>query len=358
MLQFRVGMGNELVTDRAGHAQPLHDNASTTGEPMIVVTGGVHYDTMLRLPRLPRANDRISVEGTTLAPGGMGGNVAAVFARLGGRVRFAGAFARDDDGIALRRDLEVDGVDCAFASERDGPSRRGFILVGEAGERAIIGGWPPAQEPERAPGRPPGLEAPSRYPRWKGLDELLRGLIDKPGLFDPPVRGFALPSNFATPLLAQIPAELPIFIDTETGHFDGVGDETIWEVLCRATIVYANEENMQRLADRLGVGEIAALAEMIGGITVQTCGARGCTVYHNGDRYPVPGFAVESVDTTGAGDSFAAAFTLGYLRGWELEPTARYANAVAALSTTALGSRAGVRDAEGVAQFLEKRPSG
>jgi ribokinase len=346
-------MGIGLVTDRAGLAQPLHDNTADADEPMIVVTGGVHYDTMLRLPRLPRANDRISVEETTLAPGGMGGNVAAVFARLGGRVRFAGAFARDDDGIALRRDLELDGVDCAFASERDGPSWRGFILVGEAGERAIIGGWPPAQEPERAPGRPPGLEAPSRYPRLKGLGELIRGLIGKPGLFDPPVRGVALPSNFAPPLLEQIPAGLPIFIDTETGHFDGVADQTVWEVLCRAAIVYANEENMQRLADRLGVGEIAALAEMIGGITVQTCGARGCTIYHNGAVEQVPGFRVAAIDTTGAGDSFAAAFTLGYLRGWELERTARYANAVAALSTTALGSRAGVPDARGVDQLLQ-----
>lgn len=323
---------------------------------MIVVTGGVHYDTMLRLPRLPRANDRIGVEAMTLAPGGMGGNVAAIFARLGGRVRFAGSFAGDEDGIALQRDLEIDGVDCTYSSVREMGSWRGFILVGEEGQRAIIGGWPPAEELERAPGRPPGLEVPTRYARWKGLGELIRSLIDKPGLFDSPIQGFALPSNFAPPLLAHIPAELPIFIDTETGHFDGVENETVWEVLCRAAIVYANEENMQRLADQLGVGEIAALAELIGGITVRTCGARGCTIYHNGAAVPVPGFRVEAIDTTGAGDSFAAAFTLGYLRGWELERVARYANAVAALSTTALGSRTGVPDAGGVARFLEQQP--
>lgn len=322
---------------------------------MIVVTGGVHYDAMLRLPRLPRANDRISVVGTTLAPGGMGGNVAAVFARLGGGVRFAGSFACDEDGIALRRDLEIDGVDCSFASTREGPAWRGFILVGEEGQRAIIGGWPSLGELERAPGRPPGLEAPFRYPRGKGLAELIRGSVDKPELFDPPVRGFALPSNFALPLLERIPAELPIFIDTETGHFDGAENEAVWEVLCRASVVYANEENMQQLAARLGVGEVALLAEMIGGIAVQTCGERGCMIYHNGASLPVPGFQVDSIDTTGAGDSFSAAFTLGFLRGWELERAGRYANAVAALSTTALGSRAGVPGPEQVARFLEER---
>lgn len=343
------------MEERAGQAQPLRRD---TTEPTIVVTGGIHYDTMLRLPRLPRPNDRINVEGMTLAPGGMGGNVAATFARLGGRVRFAGAFACDEDGIALRRDLELDGVDCSFASTRDGGGWRGFILVGEEGQRAIIGGWPPAQELERAPGRPPGLEEPTRYPRWKGLGDLLRGMIDKPGLFDPPVQGFSLPSNFAVPLLSSIPVELPIFIDVETGHFEGLEASKIWEVLCRASLVFGNEVNLNQLASRLGVGDVATLAEMIGGITVQTCGDRGCAIYHNGSIAPVAGFAVNPIDTTGAGDSFAASFTLGYLRGWDLERAARYANAVAALSTTGLGSRAGVPCVDGVERFLEERFGG
>ncbi|CAN5433199.1 sugar kinase [soil metagenome] len=339
------------MEERAGQAQPLRSNGA---EPTIVVTGGIHYDTMLRLMRLPCANDRLSVEGMTLAPGGMGGNVAATFARLGGNVRFAGAFTRDEDGIALQRDLEIDGVDCSFASTREGLSWRGFILVGEEGQRAIIGGWPPAQELERAPGRPPGLEEPTRYPRWKGLGELLAGLIDKPGLFDPPVHGFSLPSNFVLPILPKIPADLPIFIDVETGHFEGLETSQIWEVLCRARLVFGNEENLIQLASRLGVEDVATLAEMIGGTTIQTRGDRGCAIYDNGTCIPVPGFAVQPVDTTGAGDSFAASFALGYLRGWDLERAARYANAVAALSTTGLGSRAGVPCAADVERFIEE----
>src|SRR5205085_1094072 len=95
----------------------------------------------LKLRRLPRANDRLRPSEVVLEPGGMAGNVASAFARLGGRVRYAGAFTADDDGAQLREALIRDGVDVRFARERPGPGGRGLILVGARGERAIIGGW-------------------------------------------------------------------------------------------------------------------------------------------------------------------------------------------------------------------------
>jgi ribokinase len=303
-----------------------------------VVTGGIHYDVLVRLPRLPQANDRLGITGMTLAPGGMGGNVAAAIARLGGRVRFAGFFASDADGIALRRDLEADGVDCAFATERPGESWRGFILVGEAGQRAILGGWPNLDALERGI----GLEVQPRKQRWQAYLELMPRLFDSAGLFDG-ADGVALPSNFAALLLPMMPPHLPVFIDVETGHFDHTPVDLIWETLCRATVVYANETNLCGLAERLGVGDIATLAELIGGVTVQTLGEQGCRVFAHGSSVTVPGVAVEAVDTTGAGDAFAGAFTLATLRGLGMSEAARFANEVAAQSVTGLGSRVGLK---------------
>lgn len=322
------------------HVQPLSqswERGDGSSEPLIVVTGGIHYDVLVRLPRLPHANDRLSVTGMTLAPGGMGGNVAAAIARLGGRVRFAGLFAGDADGMALRRDLAADGVDCSFATERSGESWRGFILVGEAGQRAIIGGWPNVEELERGP----GVELQPRRQRWQAYLDLMPHLFDAPGLFAG-ADGVALPSNFAAQLLPVIPPNLPVFIDVETGHFDGAPVDLIWETLCRSAVVYANEANLCGLARRLGMGDIAALAELIGGITVQTLGEQGCRVFAHGTSFTVPGVAVEALDTTGAGDAFAGAFTLATLRGWGMERAARFANEVAAQSVTGLGSRTGI----------------
>ena len=68
-------------------------------------------------------------------------------------------------------------------------------------------------------------------------------------------------------------------------------------------------------------------------------GADGCYVTGAGH---VPPVAVTAVDSTGAGDAFAAGLLYGLLEGWPLERSARLANAAGALATTAVGASAGV----------------
>lgn len=333
------------------------ETAGVAPEPTLIVTGSIHYDLILRLPRLPRPNDRLAPTGLTFAPGGMGGNVAAAVARLGGRVRFAGAFARDDDGAALRADLAREGVEVGFAGARDAAAgKRGFILVGEDGERAILG-WPnDAEHPERSPGQPPALvhtAAGSRHPGERRRD---RPFAASAGVFAPPVAGFACPADYAPAALPHLPPGLPLFVDVETGHVDGWDVAEVRALLRRATVVFANEENAALLAARLGGATVADVARQVGDVLVVTRGRVGCAVYRGGRRLTADGFRVEAVDTTGAGDCFAAAFALATLRGRSLAEAARFANGAAALSTRALGSRPGVPTAAELAAFLRDRP--
>jgi sugar/nucleoside kinase (ribokinase family) len=69
-----------------------------------------------------------------------------------------------------------------------------------------------------------------------------------------------------------------------------------------------------------------------------------------------PAFEVDVVDTTGAGDAFAAGFVAGVYQGWSLEKTARFANAVGALCVTGLGATGGVRSLEKTLDFMETTP--
>jgi sugar/nucleoside kinase (ribokinase family) len=71
-------------------------------------------------------------------------------------------------------------------------------------------------------------------------------------------------------------------------------------------------------------------------------GAEGCYIAGEGFERVVPAPAVESVDSTGAGDAFAAGFLYGRLAGWPLERTAAFANAAGALATTAVGAVEGI----------------
>jgi ribokinase len=88
---------------------------------------------------------------------------------------------------------------------------------------------------------------------------------------------------------------------------------------------------------------------------VSTLGDNGCQCFTSDLSVHVPGFPVDVVDTTGAGDAFHGAFIYGLLQDWSLEQTAMFANAVAAVNCTALGGRPGLPTLQEVRAFLEGR---
>ena len=68
-----------------------------------------------------------------------------------------------------------------------------------------------------------------------------------------------------------------------------------------------------------------------------------------------PAYRVEVLDTTCAGDSFAAGFLLGISRGWPLDESMRLANAAGALCTTQISHRA-ITSLEDVLQLMKAQP--
>ena len=86
-------------------------------------------------------------------------------------------------------------------------------------------------------------------------------------------------------------------------------------------------------------------------------GVDGCLVMSGeGQVIRLPAFQVDALDATGAGDAFAGGFIAGVWHGWELEKTARFANAVGALSVTGLGASGGVRSLAETLSFMENAP--
>jgi sulfofructose kinase len=85
-----------------------------------------------------------------------------------------------------------------------------------------------------------------------------------------------------------------------------------------------------------------ALHKRYGQLVVVTGGSDGSWLVGRGEAFHCPAFAIEAVDTTGAGDVFHGAFMYGLLQGWELPFVTRFASATAALKCRALGGRAGI----------------
>ena len=83
-------------------------------------------------------------------------------------------------------------------------------------------------------------------------------------------------------------------------------------------------------------------------------GGNGVIVADAARRVHVPGYAVNAVDATGAGDCFAGALLARLAAGDDVLAAARYANAAAALTTTGFGAVAPIPAPEQVQALLSK----
>jgi sugar/nucleoside kinase (ribokinase family) len=70
-------------------------------------------------------------------------------------------------------------------------------------------------------------------------------------------------------------------------------------------------------------------------------GQLGCASLDKGQLLEVPAFAIDPVDSTGAGDSFDAGFLHAWLRGWPLLECMRWGSACGSLSTRRTGGTSG-----------------
>ena len=84
-------------------------------------------------------------------------------------------------------------------------------------------------------------------------------------------------------------------------------------------------------------------------------GEAGCALAPAGDRFVLPAFAVPVVDSSGAGDAWAAAIVFGWRQGWPLPELSRFANAAGALCTQFLGATDGLAGVAAIDRFLENR---
>lgn len=134
------------------------------------------------------------------------------------------------------------------------------------------------------------------------------------------------------------------------------GGHDLLALLEQVDLFLPNEEEAWAIAGVDDTGQALRVLARRAGQVVVKCGAAGA-ISLDGDRIvPSPAFALDVVDTTGAGDSFDAGFLYAYvLRCLPLEEALRFANACGALSTTGFGGTTAQPTLEEVWTFLKER---
>jgi sugar/nucleoside kinase (ribokinase family) len=157
----------------------------------------------------------------------------------------------------------------------------------------------------------------------------------------------------SSPPLARTAKALGITMVLDAGHVrQGTTEllELVDYAVCSATFArdYTGLDDPEQAA--------AALVEHAPHVVI-TLGDQGL-VWHNhaGEHGRLPAYDVETIDTTGAGDSFHGAFAAGVAAGWDWPVILEYASATAALCCTRIGGRHGIPTAQEVKAFLDRSP--
>jgi ribokinase len=305
---------------------------STEELPLFLCIGDLDVDVLIEVDRLPTRDGKVNGVVMQKAPGGMAGNVAAALARLGSRVRVLGRVGDDADGAFAVRSLEQVGIDTSFVSRLAGVATFSCIsLLTPDGEKSLVKLMTSAYRPDASDLTEAALEG-VRHLHLTSIGDLAlcRGVVD------------AARSSGATASLdierADCPEDAAVLLDAING-FD---------------LIFCNAES-RAFVD-------AALQRPLAGLVpalVTTLGADGAQVETAEGRISSPGFTPKIVDTTGAGDCFAAACLHARLAArLDWKDAIRFANCAAALSTTGLGAQSALPTANQVAAYLSATSTG
>jgi sugar/nucleoside kinase (ribokinase family) len=246
---------------------------------MICSLGDLLLDVVVRLEG-PIAEDTDTYGRTKVGAGGQAANVAAWVAALGGEACFMGKRARDAGGRLVSNELLARGVKVAGPQVERGTGTVVSIATAD-GKRTMLS--------DR--GVAPELRPEELDDRWFESCERLH--LPAYSLLASPIREAALA---AARLAPSVSVDL-----SSTAAIRAVGVEELRGVIgeVRPDIVFANEDE-QALVGRLDVETL-----------VVKRGPRGCSVFTGGAERDYPAEPAELVDSTGAGDAFAAGFLLG-----------------------------------------------
>ena len=311
---------------------PLHPD-----KPFDVIAFGLNsVDYLCVVPEYPEYNTKKKMTAFSRQGGGQAATAMVACSRWGLRTKYMGKCGADEQGRLSLELIASEGVDVSDVIVADsGSNQFAFIMVDAAnGERTIV--W--NRGPELA------IDPSELGPEPFGAARVL--LLD----------GHEVPASIQAARWAR-EAGVPVVLDAER-----VKDGTD-ELVALTDVLLASSEFPGLYTgcsdDREALEAIGRLGPSFVGMTL---GREGSLARHRGRWFRTPGYAVESVDTTGAGDIFHAGFVYGMLQGWPVEKILRYANGAAALSCRALGGRAGIAGVAEVQALIEggagKRPAG
>jgi ribokinase len=297
----------------------------------VIGVGALNWDRLYRVDRFAAPGEEIVIREIKEEAGGSAANTIAALGRLGVDCGFVGKIGNDKESIDIINAFRGDGVDTAGIIKVDGITGTVLAFVDDAGERTM-------------------------YVDPSVNDTLHINDIDRDYISS---AKFLHISSFAGETSVETIKKLPdvkgnASLSFAPGFLCWRGLDFLMPLLKGCHILFLNEKEATALtgvsSEKVGESLLDVGVEKI----VVTRGERGSLVTDKKGLHSFSGIKTAVVDTTGAGDAFAAGFLFGTIRDLELSICAKIGNFVASNCIQHVGARNGLPARKDVDAFLEK----
>jgi sulfofructose kinase len=307
------------LADVASGAKPVH----------VICLGLSALDQVWRVDRLfAGQSEKIKAAGYGTLGGGMAANASVAVAKLGASVSFWGRAGNDAAGQEMKSAFIAEGVEVEnFRLFPDGRSSVSGVIVDSRGERQIVnfrGSYPEAAD-------------------WLPLEAvaLASSVLADPRWVD----------GAATLFHEARTRGVPTVLDGD------VADAEVFERLLPLTDhAIFSEPALAAFSGSAGDESLAALARFGCRVIAVTRGEGGVSWCENGRMQRQAAYAVDVVDTTGAGDVFHGAYALAIGAGLDVRAAMAFSAATAALKCRHAGGRNGISDINECLAFMRTKP--
>lgn len=309
-----IGLGNAIV------------DVIARADDDLLVRENLHKGSMTLIDE-PRADHLYAAMGpATIISGGSAANTIVGVASFGARTAFIGKVRNDDAGKAFSHDIRSVGVHFSTAAATDGPATaRCLVMVTPDGERTMST-YLGACQNLTSDDVDPDLIRASGITYLEGY------------LWDPPEakKAFVKAADIAHAGGRNVALTL-----SDSFCVDRYRDEFL-ELMKNGTldVVFANQHELKALYQTSDLQSAIDAFRSQNILGVVTCSADGSVIVTREETHAVPAFPIETlVDTTGAGDLFAAGFLAGLARGSDYVSCARLGALAAAEVIQHVGAR-------------------
>lgn len=302
----------------------------------VILLGDINLDTVFPVPGFPIPGQDILSDQIHLQTGGSVSNTAVILCHLGMKTILLSCVGEDVWGTHVLAALESIGVDVRLVS-RDRQTKTGmiFLFVTPDGERTMLSyrGANVRLDPAHIPvcalqeasllhlSGYAMLQSPQRDALWRAVE-------------------------------LAVNAGVPISMDTELEPVLQQADAMRALLPLLSVCVLGLKEAYALTGLDSPDAALDALLKAGSKWVGLKMGSQGSILANAEKRIAFPAFVVNTLDTTGAGDSFSAGLLYGWLRNWDMLQTGTLASAAGALAATVRGAGLALPDKKNLLAFL------